>query len=642
MTVAADEAPSLEAALAAGLDRLQPYLRWGGATLFLPNEIAPAEFAPTVAWQAGGSRAGIPLETRVAPGEGLIGEVLLTGRAAAVEGAAGAHELARLGIAAPATALFIVPITCRGLTTGALAFYGDEPGPLPPGLRRLLEHVGSQLGRQVERRKAEAALRLSESRYRLLAENCRDVITLAAADGTLLYVSPACRHVLGREPEELVGTSIWAWAHEADLDAARAAVQATPAEGVDPTLVIRVRRRNGRWAWVEASVRLFRDPHTGEVAAALAISRDITDRVAAEETLRFGEAVLERTTARFQAIFGNAADAIVVCDDGGRIALWNEAAVRLFGYGAHEVIGLPLEKLVAPALAGALRERQARLVAEVGVVVPALEVDGVHRDGHLLAVEVSSSSWRAGDELCTSHTFRDVTERRRLAESKDEFVAIISHELRTPLNTTALALDVLVSDATVDLPPQQRRLLEIAHGNLARLGRLVNDILEFKRLGLGEITLAFRDADAAELVGAAVELTMPTWRRRHLTVRQAVPPMRIRTDPDRLVQVLVNLIGNAAKFTRQGGTFGVVGSQEGDHVLFEVWDEGPGIAPEHHDHIFAPFQQVAMAPHGELHQGTGLGLAIARRLVTQLGGEIWVESELGRGARFFVRLPTGS
>lgn len=640
ITVAADEAPSLEAALAACLDRLCGSARWSGGMLLLPNEGAPAEFVPTATWRATPATDAVPCEARLRPGEGLIGGVLATGRADWAAGAAGAEALRQLGVSSPMTsAVFAFPVTADGRTTGVLVFYGEAAAPPAPALRRLMEHVGGQLGRHVERRRAEAALRLSESRYRLLAENCRDMISLLSPEGLYLYVSPACRTLLGYEPEELLGTMGRALTHPEDLARVCAMTDAAIASGSDPTLVSRVRRKDGKWVWIECRVSLIRDADSGELVAIQAITRDISDRVAAEDSLMLSENALARAVTRFQSVFDHAADAIIISDADSRITMWNPAAARLFGYELDEVVGMPITALFAARLQADFAERRRRLLTPIGTLLPPTEVVGVHHDGQELAVEISCSSWCAGEDLYFSHIIRDVAERHRLEAAKDEFVAIVSHELRTPLNTTALALDVLVSEQGLSLTCPQQRLLEIAHGNLARLGRLVNDILEFQRLGLGRLKLVPQRADARALAEAAAELIAPIAGRRKVSVALAVPALPLQVDPDRVVQVLVNLLGNAAKFTRAGGRVGVLARAEGDEVVFEVWDEGPGIAPEHHAHVFGAFQQVRAAADEVERGGTGLGLAIARRLVEKHGGRIWLESELGQGARFFFSLP---
>jgi signal transduction histidine kinase len=236
--------------------------------------------------------------------------------------------------------------------------------------------------------------------------------------------------------------------------------------------------------------------------------------------------------------------------------------------------------------------------------------------------------------------FQDISERRRLERMKDEFISTVSHELRTPLTSLRASLG-LISSGTLDKRPEKRKqMLEVAIGNCDRLVQLVNDILDFDRVERGGMPLHREVIPAGDLLRRAADVENEAALKAQITFRFDAPnKILVDVDQERILQVLSELVSNAIKFSPPQTIIklGAQVSGEGE-VCIVVEDQGRGIVHEKLDMIFERFQQGDASDSRALG-GTGLGLAICRRIVQQHGGQIWVESEPGKGSRFLFTLP---
>jgi two-component system sensor histidine kinase VicK len=235
--------------------------------------------------------------------------------------------------------------------------------------------------------------------------------------------------------------------------------------------------------------------------------------------------------------------------------------------------------------------------------------------------------------------FQDVTERRRLDRMKDEFISTVSHELRTPLTSLRAALGLISGGVLVKRPEKVTQMLDVAIGNTDRLVRLVNDILDFERIGSGKLELECARCEAVELLRRAAELQNSSASDAGLHFEVDARPMELWADGNRVLQTLTNLIGNAVKFSFSGGTIRLSARALNEkEAVIEVHDQGRGIPKEKLEVIFERFQQVDASDSRDMG-GTGLGLAICRGIVRQHGGRIWAESEPGNGSSFYFTLP---
>ncbi|MGI3783621.1 MAG: sensor histidine kinase, partial [Janthinobacterium lividum] len=234
--------------------------------------------------------------------------------------------------------------------------------------------------------------------------------------------------------------------------------------------------------------------------------------------------------------------------------------------------------------------------------------------------------------------FRDVTQRREVERLKSEFVSMVSHELRTPLTAIQGSLGLISGGALGVLPPAAARMLEIASISAHRLNRLVDDILDVERIESGVLVLQPGWQDARVVVDGAVEQMQVLAVDAGVEMRVGSVAGAVHADPDRAAQTLINLIGNALKFSYPGGVVEISAWPADEVVRFSVTDEGRGIPVDRLERIFNRFEQVDSSDARE-KGGFGLGLAISRSLVERSGGRIWATNNPGRGATLHFTLP---
>lgn len=367
--------------------------------------------------------------------------------------------------------------------------------------------------------------------------------------------------------------------------------------------------------------------------------------------------------SRFQELLEAAPDAILEVDAEGRVVLMNAVAEKIFGYSREELVGQNVEVLLPQALRQhhvGLRDgfRQAPSTRPMGA---ALQLSAVRRDGSTFPVEISlSPSGGVGDFRVTA-IIRDVSDRQHAQEQlraanvelenrnqqveqanrlKSEFLASMSHELRTPLHTIIGFTELLKEELEGPLNEKQHRFLHHVHQDSLRLLALINDVLDLSKIEAGRMELHRETMEAHQVVSDAMEAILPLADAKGLLLEDGtVAPILIDADPRRFREILNNLLGNAVKFTPEGGSIHIKTAAPGDGlVAFTVTDTGLGIAPQFHDVIFDKFRQVNLTTQG-VREGTGLGLAIIKRLVEMHGGTISVESALGKGSSFTFTMP---
>jgi signal transduction histidine kinase len=246
----------------------------------------------------------------------------------------------------------------------------------------------------------------------------------------------------------------------------------------------------------------------------------------------------------------------------------------------------------------------------------------------VLAVLVAVRQYLAQREL-----LRTQAALRRSEQLKDEFLAVVGHELRTPLTSIRGSLGLLAGGVLGELPEEAANMVAVAVLNTERLGRLVNDILDIERMAAGSLTLELAAVNAVELVVQSIQVVQATADAAGVTLRSDTARLTVLADADRIVQVLVNLLGNAVKFSPRGGVVTLSVSLRDDAALFSVCDDGRGIPADRLEAIFERFRQVDASDARE-KGGTGLGLPIARGIVQQHNGRMWAESRAGGGSTF--------
>ncbi len=368
---------------------------------------------------------------------------------------------------------------------------------------------------------------------------------------------------------------------------------------------------------------------------------------------------------RMRLTVDKALDAVVVMDADGRITGWNVQAEATFGWSAREVIGESLaEIIVPPAQREAHKRGVARFLAtgEGRLVNTRVEMPAWHRDGHEFPVELSISAVPFHDRYVFTAFVRDITDRKRVEEelrsaketaeagnrAKSEFLATMSHEIRTPMNgifgMTELALDT-ADDA------ERRDFLVRARACAESLMTIINDVLDFSKIDAGKLDFECIEFEVRAVVDGVLDTLAIEANRKQLELVGSVDealPARLRGDPGRLRQILMNLAGNALKFTDHGeivirlelGAEPPSDDPADERVVLRctVQDTGIGIPADKQATIFESFTQ-ADSSTTRRYGGTGLGLAISQRLVAMMGGAIGVDSEPGYGSTFWFAVP---
>ncbi len=365
--------------------------------------------------------------------------------------------------------------------------------------------------------------------------------------------------------------------------------------------------------------------------------------------------------AEERAVLDNIVECVITIATDGRVININRAVEPMFDYRPDEVIGRNVSMLMTGA-DSATHDDYIRRYLDTGerrIIGRNREVVGRHKDGHDIALELAVSEYVFGDRRVFTGTLRDITERKALVadltrarehadeanRAKSAFLAAMSHEIRTPMNGVVGLADVL---ACSSLNEYQRDLVRTIRESSTALLTLIDDILDFSKIEAGRLEIELRPLALTEVVEGVCASLSPVAVRRGVDVSLYIDPALpagVISDEVRLRQVLYNIVGNAIKFSAgRPDVRGVVSLRvvrAGDdplRVCFSVADNGIGIAPERLSDLFRPFTQAETSTTRR-YGGTGLGLAICRRLVDMLGGEISVDSAVGRGATFRVTLP---
>jgi PAS domain S-box-containing protein len=373
---------------------------------------------------------------------------------------------------------------------------------------------------------------------------------------------------------------------------------------------------------------------------------EIAERKRAEEALSTSE-------VRFRSLVQSANDAIILANRNGEIISWNKGAQTIFGYEDSEVLGKPL-MLIMPERYRDLHQlglRRFLASGEARVIGRTVELHGLRKDGVEFPLELNLTTWKTNEGTLFSGIIRDITERKRteekltqqaqeLARSNaelEQFAYVASHDLQEPLRMVANYTQLLSRRYKDKLDTNAQEFIAFAVDGATRMQRLINDLLEYSRVGTrGK---PFVQTDCSSSLGQAiVNLRGAIDESRAIVTNEELPT--VLADGGQLVQLFQNLIGNAIKFRGQATPrIHISAEEKHDHWLFAVRDNGIGIDPQYADRIFIIFQRL----HGySEYPGTGIGLSICKKIVERHRGRIWMESELGKGSSFYFTIPVTS
>ncbi|HUZ45739.1 MAG TPA: PAS domain S-box protein [Terriglobia bacterium] len=490
-----------------------------------------------------------------------------------------------------------------------------------------------------ERKRAEEAIVASERRYADLFENAQDAILTNDASGRFTSVNRAAERLTGYTREEMSGMPVPQLVSPELRDIARREIARLACDGGEAaTREWEIITKDGRTVPVEVSTRaLYQD---GKPAGIQAIARDITERRRGEmERLQLMKAIEQAT------------EAIVITDPAGLIQYVNPAFTVITGYSSEEVLKRNPRILKSGVQSAEFYQDLWRTITSgkfwQGEIINRRKDGSLYPEWMTISPVVDSAGALASyiavkhDDTQRKKAEADLREAKESAEvasrAKSEFLATMSHEIRTPMNgiigMTDLALDT-------ELTPEQREYLEMVKQSGDALLTLINDILDFSRIEAGKFALDITEFDLDDCLTAIAKTFAPRAHQKGLELSYQFQPDVPKTlvgDPSRLRQIVINLLGNAIKFTERGEVVLRVETEslEASKALlhFAVRDTGAGIPPDKQEMIFEAFTQ-ADSSMTRKYGGTGLGLTISSKLAHMMGGKIWVKSELGVGSTF--------
>ncbi len=549
-------------------------------------------------------------------------------------------------------AVICVPVIKAGLWVACMALHQAAPRRWQEHEVRLLEAVAHRAWESIERSRIAIELRAAEERVRgshdylrLLLDCTEEGFYSIDREGVTIMCNAAFLKMLGfRSEEEAIGKKLHGVIHHAHPDGShycvedcaiyRAARDGVPAL-VEDEMFFRV---DGTGFPVEYRARpVWRD---GQLHGAVCTFVDLSERRRTEQALRESEAHL-------QSLFGQTAAGISEADMDGRFLRVNDRYCQIVGRSREELLTLHMHDITHPddLPANVPLFRQATASGEPFEI----EKRYLRPDGSIVWVSNTVNLIRIPGQETYSSVLAisvDVSKRKRAEEAlreadrrKDEFLAMLAHELRNPMAPIRAAADLLESR---DLAPEQRRRTsQIISRQVKHMTGLVDDLLDVSRVTRGLAELQQARLDVKQVIADAIEQTRPLMeaKRHRLVVELAFDAAQVLGDHKRLVQVLSNLLGNAAKYTPAEGRIEVTMGATDEQVVLAVADNGIGIAQELQVRIFDLFAQADRSPDRS-QGGLGIGLALVRSLVELHGGSVACHSEgLGKGSRFLVTMP---
>ncbi|MFL0810092.1 MAG: PAS domain S-box protein [Agarilytica sp.] len=522
---------------------------------------------------------------------------------------------------------------------------------------KLLETAKEGLEGEVTARTQE--LEYTKNHLQLVVDNVPAVVFLKDANGKYLLVNKKYTELTGITVEEAIGNS------DHDIfppEIAEKFVEADSAvllSGVSQDLEEKAPSPDGALHDYWSSKIPLKDSE-GNIHALLGIALDITERKRSERMLQETKDFLSYSEARWRAILDNLGDAVITIDQQGRIQTFSRAATEIFGYSAEEAIGKNVNILMPEEIATVhdgflnrdLKEGESVLLNN------RRDLHALRKSGEKFPVEISITTLSFQGEKIFVGVLRDVTKGRKMevdlvqskeaaekaSKAKSEFLAAMSHEIRTPMNGVLGMLGLL---GKTELTQAQNRKLDIAQSSAQALLTLINDILDFSKVEAGKMELEEVDFNLRSQIDSVCQSLAHKVHEKGLEFNLDLTDVKqsnVCGDPSRLRQILINLVGNAVKFTGDGevlvkAKLTEVG-KEAYRLSCSVKDTGIGIPKDKVGKLFSSFSQVDSSVTRK-YGGTGLGLAICKKLCELMGGGILVESEEGKGSEFKFNVRLG-
>ncbi|MBI2854041.1 MAG: PAS domain S-box protein [Chloroflexi bacterium] len=526
------------------------------------------------------------------------------------------------------TVSFGEDITERKRLEGELAQHHRRLEQLLAEREAELRGTNEQLRREIiERTRAQNEERENKERFQNMVETTSDWIWEVDARGVYTYVSPRVADLLGYLPEEVLGKKPFDFmppdeARRVEAGFAAIAKMRRAFQCLENTNI----HKDGRLVVLETSgVPVFDE--LGELRGYRGIDRDITGRKLAETMLR-------DIANKYSSLFDTTSDGVWINNLDGKILEVNKAYCAMSGYTREEITGITISQLEASESPQEVAEHILKVLRSGGH--DRFESKHRRKDGSVFDVDVTSLYLdREGGRIAAF--VRDITERKKAEQIKDEFIGLVSHEMKTPLTVMLGGLHTLIADGKSLTNEERDNLLQDACLESEALADIIENMLELSRAQANRIVLKTNRVVLEELLHEVVGRIMQQHGVRRVSIE--VPPgvLAVNADRTRLVRVLHNLVDNAFKYSPAHSAIRVFARRDGNSLVIGVSDRGRGISLENQAKLFQPFERLGRDSANK--PGSGIGLVVCKRLVEAHGGRIWVESEAGKGSTFYFTLP---
>lgn len=388
----------------------------------------------------------------------------------------------------------------------------------------------------------------------------------------------------------------------------------------------------------------------------LIVASVVRQRRLANEKLRQKAAEEKQQDERLRLVVEASPTAMIMVNSKGLITMVNRQVENLFGYPRSELLGYPIEKLIPHRFRWEHpRERQEFAAApSARPMGKGRDLFGLRKDGKEIPVEIGLNPIETAEGLLILASVVDITARKEteeglrerghelehLSRAKSDFITMVTHELRSPLSAIQEGIDLVFEEIEGPINPEQKETLGVVRRNIERLGRMVNNVLDLQQMELGRGKMNFSRNDLRPILREAAETIRLEVEKKGLRLSVEMPgePTEASCDPDRIIQVFLNLGTNAVKFTDRGGSIAFRLKASPSEIRVEVEDSGVGIAAGDRGKIFEMFSQVGLT-EARRPGGFGVGLAVCKQIVEGHGGRIWVEGKEGEGSLFVVSVP---
>jgi len=378
--------------------------------------------------------------------------------------------------------------------------------------------------------------------------------------------------------------------------------------------------------------------------------KDVTSSVNRENNLerqvkerKQVEAALVKSELRHLAIMDTMIDGLILFNTDGNIESYNPAAERIFGHEEIEVIGESIGLLIDEFRFISYSNSTSQLLIAMDMIDNKREFMGIRQEGTLFPVELSISKISVTDDVFYCAIVSDISERKKIDELKQEFIATVSHELRTPLTSIRGSLGLLQGGIIPGIPEKASELIHISYKNCERLLLLINDILDMEKITSGNIDFIYKKFNVGNLIQQSIASNESYAKQFNVNYKiiENATDLIVNVDEHRFQQIMSNLMSNAAKYSPEFSDVEISISSNDDNVNIDIRDYGEGIPDSFQKNLWNKFTQ-ADASNTKKKGGTGLGLAISKSLIESMHGNISFTSKAGEGATFHLSLPRAS